>query len=307
MRGSLQAYKKVSVDSQLTAASPHKIVQMLMAGAIERLIQGKAAMQAGNIPVKGERLGKALDIIISLRSCLSMDDGGDIAKNLDQLYEFMITQISAANHKNDPQPIDDVIDIIRENAEHSMMSMAGLDDEADTFAPVIKSTKQRSVWLGVNLLTAMLAVGVTSMFEGILAQLTILAVLNSLVPSMGGVAGNQTLTLVIRGMALGHVGKRNAKALLNKEVAIGFLNGIIWALLIATVVSVWKQDLMLGAVIAFAMLMNMTAAGLAGVMIPLFLKRINIDPALAGGVIITTVTDVVGIFAFLGTATLLLT
>ena len=114
MRGSLQAYKKVSVDSQLTAASPHKIVQMLMAGAIERLIQGKAAMQAGNIPVKGERLGKALDIIISLRSCLSMDDGGDIAKNLDQLYEFMITQISAANHKNDPQPIDDVIDIIRE-------------------------------------------------------------------------------------------------------------------------------------------------------------------------------------------------
>jgi len=114
MRGSLQAYKKVSVDSQLTAASPHKIVQMLMAGAIERLIQGKAAMQAGNIPVKGERLGKALDIIISLRSCLSMYDGGDIAKNLDQLYEFMITQISAANHKNDPQPIDDVIDIIRE-------------------------------------------------------------------------------------------------------------------------------------------------------------------------------------------------
>ena len=114
MRGSLQAYKKVSVDSQLTAASPHKIVQMLMAGASERLIQGKAAMQAGNIPVKGERLGKALDIIISLRSCLSMDDGGDIAKNLDQLYEFMITQISAANHKNDPQPIDDVIDIIRE-------------------------------------------------------------------------------------------------------------------------------------------------------------------------------------------------
>ncbi|MDN3697838.1 flagellar export chaperone FliS [Vibrio clamense] len=114
MRGSLQAYKKVSVDSQLSAASPHKVIQMLMGGAIERLIQGKAAMQAGNIPVKGERLGKALDIIISLRSCLSISDGGEIAKNLDQLYEFMITQISTANHKNDPQPIDDVIDIIRE-------------------------------------------------------------------------------------------------------------------------------------------------------------------------------------------------
>ncbi|MGD8109508.1 flagellar export chaperone FliS [Vibrio sp. TRT 21S02] len=114
MRGSLQAYKKVSVDSQLSAASPHKIVQMLMAGAIERLIQAKAAMQQGNVPQKGERLGKALDIIISLRSCLSMDDGGDIARNLDQLYEFMITQITAANHQNNPEMLDDVIDIIRE-------------------------------------------------------------------------------------------------------------------------------------------------------------------------------------------------
>ncbi|GLQ75207.1 flagellar protein FliS [Vibrio sp. vnigr-6D03] len=114
MRGSLQAYKKVSVDSQLSAASPHKIIQMLMAGAIERLIQGKAAMQQGNIATKGERLGKALDIVIALRSCLSMDDGGDIAKNLDQLYEFMITQITVANQSNEPKPIDDVVDIIRE-------------------------------------------------------------------------------------------------------------------------------------------------------------------------------------------------
>jgi magnesium transporter len=203
--------------------------------------------------------------------------------------------------------IDDVIDIIREDAEHSMMSMAGLDDEADTFAPVIKSTKQRSLWLGVNLITALLAVAVTSMFEGVFQQLAILAVLNSLVPSMGGVAGNQTLTLVIRGMALGHVGESNARALLSKEVAIGFLNGLIWAALIAGVVALWKQDIMLGGVIAFAMLMNMTAAGLAGVSIPLLLKKMNIDPALAGSVIITTVTDVVGIFAFLGTATLLLT
>jgi magnesium transporter len=203
--------------------------------------------------------------------------------------------------------IDDVIDIIREDAEHSLMSMAGLDDEADTFAPVFKSTRQRSIWLGVNLLTALLAVAVTSMFEDLFQQLAILAVLNSLVPSMGGVAGNQTLTLVIRGIALGHVGDSNAKVLLKKELAVGFLNGLIWALLIASVVAVWKQDLLLGGVIAFAMLMNLTAAGLAGVTIPIFLKRINIDPALAGSVVLTTITDVVGIFAFLGTATLMLT
>ena len=202
--------------------------------------------------------------------------------------------------------IDDVVDIIREEAEHSMMSMAGLDDEADTFAPVVKSTQQRSIWLGVNLITALLAVAVSSMFEDILGQLAILAILNTLVPSMGGVAGNQTLTLVIRGMALGHVGESNSRILLYKELAVGFFNGIIWALLIAVVVALWKQDFMLGGVIAFAMLMNMTAAGVAGVTIPLLLKRMNIDPALAGSVILTTITDVVGIFAFLGTATLLL-
>ena len=202
--------------------------------------------------------------------------------------------------------VDDVVDIIREEAEHSMMSMAGLDDEADTFAPVLKSTQQRSVWLGVNLITALLAVAVSSMFEGILSQLAILAVLNSLVPSMGGVAGNQTLTLVIRGIALGHVGESNSRVLLYKELAVGFFNGMIWAILIATVVALWQQNIMLGAIIAFAMLMNMTAAGIAGVTIPLMLKRMNIDPALAGSVILTTITDVVGIFAFLGTATLLL-
>jgi magnesium transporter len=202
--------------------------------------------------------------------------------------------------------IDDVVDIIREDAEHSMMSMAGLGDEADTFAPVIKSARQRSIWLGVNLLTALLAVAVTSMFDGILSQLTVLAILNSLVPSMGGVAGNQTLTLVIRGLALGHIGDSNAKNLLIKELAVGLLNGLIWALLIATMVALWKQDITLGIVIAVAMLMNLTAAGIAGVAIPLLLKKLNIDPALAGGVLLTTVTDVVGIFAFLGTATLML-
>ena len=114
MRGSLQAYKKVSIDSQLSAASPHKVIQMLMAGAIERLIQGKAAMQQGNTPVKGERLGKSLDIVISLRTCLSMDDGGDIASNLDSLYDFMIRQISHANQNNDGKAIDDVVEMLRE-------------------------------------------------------------------------------------------------------------------------------------------------------------------------------------------------
>jgi magnesium transporter len=202
--------------------------------------------------------------------------------------------------------IDDVVDIIREDAEHSMMSMAGLDDEEDTFAPVGQSTKRRSIWLGVNLITALMAAAVSDLFEATLSQLAVLAILNTIVPSMGGVAGNQTLTLVIRGMALGHVSQSNAVWLVKKELAIGFLNGIIWATLIASVIALWKQDFMLGVVIAFAMLMNMIAAGLAGATLPIIMKRLNIDPALAGSVILTTITDVVGIFAFLGTATLFL-
>lgn len=202
--------------------------------------------------------------------------------------------------------IDDVVDIIREDAEHSMMSMAGLDDEEDTFAPVGKSTQRRSIWLGVNLVTALMAAAVSDLFEATLSQLAVLAILNTIVPSMGGVAGNQTLTLVIRGMALGHVSQSNSIWLIKKELAIGFLNGVIWATLIASVIALWKQDLMLGVVIAFAMMMNMIAAGLAGATLPIVMKRLNIDPALAGSVILTTITDVVGIFAFLGTATLFL-
>ncbi|CAI8161046.1 magnesium transporter [Pseudidiomarina mangrovi] len=202
--------------------------------------------------------------------------------------------------------IDDVVDIIREDAQHSMLSMAGLDDDEDTFAPVGKSAGRRSLWLGINLITALLAAMVSSLFEDILAQMAILAILNTIVPSMGGIAGSQTLTLVIRGMALGHVGASNQRWLIWKELSIGLINGVVWAVLIAGVVALWKQDLTIGIIIAFAMFANLVAAGLAGVTIPLMLKKFDIDPALAGGVILTTVTDVVGIFAFLGTATLLL-
>ncbi|NVK56902.1 MAG: magnesium transporter [Alteromonadaceae bacterium] len=202
--------------------------------------------------------------------------------------------------------IDDVVDIIREDAEHSMMSMAGLDDEEDTFAPVLQSTKRRSVWLGVNLLTALMAAAVSDLFEATLSQMAVLAILNTIVPSMGGVAGNQTLTLVIRGMALGHVNQSNSRWLITKEFAIGLLNGIIWAILIASVIAAWKQDLTLGIIIAFAMLMNMIAAAVSGATLPIIMKKLRIDPALAGSVILTTITDVVGIFAFLGTATLFL-
>ncbi|HAR56107.1 MAG TPA: magnesium transporter, partial [Idiomarina baltica] len=188
--------------------------------------------------------------------------------------------------------IDDVVDIIREDAQHSMLSMAGLEDDEDTFAPVLKSTRRRTVWLAINLVTALLAAMVSSLFEDVLAQMAVLAILNTIVPSMGGIAGSQTLTLVIRGMALGHIGSSNSRWLIGKELAIGALNGIIWSILIAAVVALWMQSWLVGGIIAFAMMMNLLAAALAGVTVPMILKRFDIDPALAGGVILTTVTDV---------------
>ncbi|MFC6441160.1 magnesium transporter [Bowmanella sp. JS7-9] len=230
----------------------------------------------------------------------------EVAKLFERYNWLSAPVVDAENHLLGRITIDDVVDIIREDAEHSMMSMAGLDDEEDTFAPVMKSTRRRSIWLGVNLITALMAAAVSDLFEETLSALAVLAILNTIVPSMGGVAGNQTLTLVIRGMALGHVNDSNGRALLLKELAIGFLNGLLWAVLIASVVALWKQDFTLGLIIAFAMMINMIAAGLSGAFLPLMMKRMKIDPALAGSVILTTITDVVGIFAFLGTATLFL-
>lgn len=199
--------------------------------------------------------------------------------------------------------IDDVVDVIREDAEHSMMGMAGMDDDEDTFGPVLKSSFRRSLWLTVNLFAALLAASVSNMFESTLEQFATIAILMTIVPSMGGVAGNQTLALVIRGMALGHIGQSNSRWLIGKELAIGFLNGLLWSMLVFVAIWLWKGDLALGALIGGAMLINMTVAGLAGASIPLLLKRLKIDPALAGGMVLTTVTDVIGLFAFLGLAT----
>lgn len=202
--------------------------------------------------------------------------------------------------------IDDVVDIIREDAEHSMMSMAGMDDDEDTFAPVVKSAKRRSIWLGVNVLAALAAASVSNLFEETLEQMAAIAILMTIVPSMGGVAGNQTVALVIRGLAVGHIGETNTRWLLSKEARVGLLNGILWAAIIGGVVVFWKGNLLLGAIIAGAMLTNLLVAGVAGVCIPIMLKKMNIDPALAGGMALTTITDIIGLSVFLGLATLFL-
>ncbi|MDE1310110.1 magnesium transporter [Vibrio aestuarianus] len=202
--------------------------------------------------------------------------------------------------------IDDVVDVIREDAEHSMMSMAGMNDDEDTFAPVVQSARKRSIWLGANVLAALAAASVSNMFEATLEQMAAIAVLMTIVPSMGGVAGNQTVALVIRGLALGHIGDSNKRELLFKEAAIGFLNGVLWASIIGGIVIVWKGNWLLGGIISAAMMTNLLIAGIAGVTIPILLKKMKIDPALAGGMALTTVTDVIGLSVFLGLATILM-
>ena len=229
-----------------------------------------------------------------------------VAKSFEDLDLVSAAVVDENNKLIGRITVDDVVDVIRDEAEHSVFSMAGLSEEEDLFGPVVASTRRRSIWLGVNLATAFLAAWVISLFQPTLEKIIVLAILIPVVASMGGIAGSQTLTLVIRGIATGQVGRSNSKLLLTKELAVGFLNGMVWALIVAIVVTLWFKDFKMGGIIAAAMAANLLCAALAGVTIPILLRKLGIDPALAGGVVLTTITDVIGIFAFLGLATWLL-
>lgn len=202
--------------------------------------------------------------------------------------------------------IDDVVDIIREQAEHQAMGAAGLDEDADLFAPVPRTTRRRAVWLGINLLTAFLASWVIGNFEGVLQQVVACAVLMPIVASMGGVAGTQVLTLMVRAMALGQVSASNAVLLLKREVLVALANGVLWACAVGGIALLVYRDAWLALAFGAAMVINLIAAAMSGVFLPLLLRRLGIDPALAGGVILTTVTDCCGFASFLGLSTLLL-
>lgn len=201
--------------------------------------------------------------------------------------------------------IDDVVDVIQETAEKTVMRMAGLGQD-ELFAPILSSSKRRAVWLGVNLATAFLSAWVIGRFVDTIQQLVALAVLMPVVASMGGVAGSQTLTLTIRGIALDQLGKSNIRALLFKEIAIATLNGLGWALVVCIVTVLWFDQLFLGGIIGAAMIINLLVAAFSGILIPLILNHYHIDPAIAGGVVLTTVTDVIGFMSFLGLAAIFL-
>ncbi len=202
--------------------------------------------------------------------------------------------------------IDDVVDVIRDEGDHALMRMAGLDEEDDIFASVLITSRRRMLWLGINLATALLAAWVIGLFEATIEKVVALAVLMPVVASMGGIAGSQTLTIVIRGMALGQVGESNAAWLLSREMMVGFINSLLWALVVALIATYWFGQPALGVIVAVALIINLVIAAIAGTVLPLFMRRMLIDPALAGGVVLTTITDVVGFMTFLGLGALFL-
>ncbi|MCC2655397.1 MAG: mgtE [Panacagrimonas sp.] len=201
--------------------------------------------------------------------------------------------------------VDDVVDVIRADAEHNLLSMAGVDEDEDLFAPVHLAARRRALWLGINLASAFFAARVVGLFEATIEQVVALAVLMPIVASMGGIAANQIVALMVRGIALGQVGAGNTAALLRKELAVSLINGLLWGLVVAAITSWWFSPT-LGLVIGLALLLNLLFAATAGLLVPLLLRRVGLDPALAGSVIVTTITDVMGFFLFLGLGTLIL-
>nr|WP_297459266.1 magnesium transporter [uncultured Halomonas sp.] len=227
----------------------------------------------------------------------------DVANLFEKFDLVSAPVIGSDGHLLGRITIDDVVDVIRGDAEHQMMSMAGLDEDEDTFAPAWRTSRRRAVWLGINLITAFMAAAVIGMFEATIQQVTALAVLMPIVASMGGIAGSQALTVLIRGIALGHVSGSNVRWLLNRELIVGALNGLLWALVVAAIAVIWFGDLALGGIIAAAIVINLLFAAFCGTLLPVILKALDIDAALSGSVILTTVTDVIGFLAFLGLAT----
>ena len=243
----------------------------------------------------------------AVKATLADEDVKQVAMDFQNLDLISMPVIDEKNRLLGQITVDDVVDVIQDQVNSEIFNMAGLDDEDDIFAPVILSTKRRAVWLGMNLITAFVVAGAIGLFQEILQQIVILAVLMPIVASMGGVAGNQTLILVIRGIAMGKIQRSNARKLLIKESSVALLNGLTWSIVVSVLAVVLFQTTWeIGLIVGAAMLLNIFASAIAGVSIPFLLKKMGIDPALAGGVLMITLTDVLGFVTFLGLATLFL-
>ena len=200
--------------------------------------------------------------------------------------------------------IDDVVDVIREDADQNLLGMAGVAE--DTFAPPGRAAKSRVFWLAMNLVTAFIAASTINIFQDVIDKIVYLAVLMPIVASMCGVAATQTLTIVLRGLTLEQINTSNIRWLFKRELAVSIINGIVLSTLVAISTYLWFQDYTLAVLIASALVINLVSSVIAGILVPLILRKLNQDPAIGGSVVVTTVTDVVGFFSFLGLATIYL-
>lgn len=248
-------------------------------------------------------VGEHIDPAITIHDRMDIQDAAAVFRAEDirfapviNSYGELVGQLNA----------EDIMEIMQDDVDSTMKHLAGVSDDEELFAPILRSAKSRSVWLGINLATALLAAAVIGQFEAVLSEVVALAVLMPVVASMGGIAGSQTLTVIIRGLAMGQIGGSNRWWLFNKELWVGAINGVIWAIIMAVVAQLWFHQMIISLVIGLAIAINMTAANVAGIAIPLLLKRMNIDPALSASVILTTITDIVGFLSFLGLASLLI-
>lgn len=249
------------------------------------------------------KVSELIDPAVTINDRMDIQDAASIFRSEDIRYAPIINEHGELVGQLNGE---DIMEIIQDDVDSTMKHLAGVSDDEELFAPILTSAKSRSIWLGINLGTALLAAAVIGQFEAVLSKVVALAVLMPVVASMGGIAGSQTLTVVIRGLAMGQIGGSNRWWLFNKELWVGAINGIIWALIMAGIAQIWFHDIKISMVIGCAIAINMTAANSSGIAIPLMLKRMNIDPALSASVILTTVTDIVGFLSFLGLASILI-
>src|SRR5690606_4827499 len=253
--------------------------------------------------LRTKRMVKIEDVMHETRHAVPAFMDQEEAAQIFEQYDLLSAAVVDENERLvGVLTIDDVVDVITQEAEEDLMRLGGVGDEelSDT---VLATSRSRVPWLLINLVTAFLAASIISLFDHTIQSVVALAVLMPIVAGMGGNAGSQTMTVTVRALATGSLGLHNASRIIRREISVGLINGLLFAALIGTVAGVWFQSPTIGGIIACAMVVNMFTAALAGILIPMLLDRIGIDPAVASAVFLTTVTDVVGFFAFLGLAT----
>ncbi|MBV2128827.1 magnesium transporter [Arsukibacterium indicum] len=296
VRDAIRMFRKLADDSEYQDA----LFVIDRTGRYAGLVHATALLgQPSHLPVENF-LDKDAPLV---RGEMELEQGSDIVSRSGYTA---LAVVDADDKLLGRLSIGEALENVRRALESQFMHTAGLDEEEDLFAPVFDSAKRRALWLGINLLTAFLAAWTIGLFEATLQQVVALAVLMPIVASMGGIAGSQTLTLMIRGLALEQITPQTYLMLFRKELGVGAINGVLWALVIAVITYFWFGDWIIGSVIGLAIVINIIAAAISGVFIPIWLEKLDIDPALSGSVILTTVTDVVGFFAFLGLGSLFL-